>query len=75
MSTPEFPKTPAMLELEAIFGRPIEDLIRERYEAGETQRQIADALGVNVATVSRYMKALNLPVRRFGWKRSAKALA
>lgn len=69
MTTPEYPKTAAMEELEAIHGRPIDALIRERYEAGETQRQIANFLGVNVATVSRYMRAMDLPVRRFGWSR------
>lgn len=71
MTTPEFPKTPAMQELEAIHGKPLDRLIRERYEAGDTQRQIAEFLGVNVATVSRYMRSLNLPARRFGWRRKA----
>lgn len=73
MTTPEFPKTPAMEALEAIHGRPIDVLIKERYEAGDSQRQIAAHLGVNVATVSRYMRAMSLPVRRFGWRRRAVA--
>jgi Trp operon repressor len=73
MTTREFPKTPAMQELEAIHGKPLDRLIRERYEAGETQRQIAAYLGVNVATVSRYMRTMDLPARKFGWKRTVPA--
>ena len=73
MTHPEYPKTPAMAELEAIHGRPVDVLIRERYEAGDSQRDIASYPGVNVATVSRYMRAMNLPVRRFGWRRKAAA--
>lgn len=70
MDATDFPKTPAMLALEAIHGRPVVDIIRERYEAGQTQREIADALGVNTATVHRYMRLMGLPARRFGWQRA-----
>lgn len=73
MTTPEFPKTPAMEALEAVHGAPIDQLIKDRYQAGESQRQIATALGINVATVSRYMRAMGLPVRRYGWTRKAAA--
>lgn len=73
MATHEYPKTPAMEALEEVHGAPVDVLIRTRYEAGESQRQIAAALGVNVATVSRYMRAMGLPVRRYGWTRKAVA--
>lgn len=70
MTTPEYPKTPAMEALEAVHGAPIDVLIKDRYDAGESQRQIAAALGINVATVSRYMRAMGLPVRRYGWRKA-----
>lgn len=74
MPIPDYPKTAAMEALEAVHGAPIDVLIRDRYEAGESQRQIAEVLGVNVATVSRYMRAMGLPVRRYGWTRTVRTL-
>lgn len=60
------PKTTAMLLVEARLGRPIEVVIREIYDAGGFQRDVAEALGVDGSTVSRWMEILQIEARPKG---------
>lgn len=52
--------------VEARLGRPVEVVIREVYEAGGMQREVAQALGVDVSTVSRWMQWLDIDTRPKG---------
>lgn len=56
-------KTRPMRIVEGRIGQPIEDYIRGRYEAGATQAEIAKSLGVNGATISRWMTVLGIEAR------------
>lgn len=55
-----------MLLVEARLGRPIEDVIREIYDGGGFQRDVATALGVDGSTVSRWMDILKIDARPKG---------
>jgi DNA-binding transcriptional regulator LsrR (DeoR family) len=58
--------------VEARMRRDIGELLQELYhEKGNTQAQIADALGVDVATVSRWMTLLGIEARYLGPRRAA----
>jgi transposase-like protein len=58
--------------LEGRLGRPLEDLLRERYERdGRTVAEVADELGVDKGTVSRWMRDLGIEARLFGPRRTA----
>lgn len=52
--------------VEARLGRPVEDVIREVYDAGGMQRDVALALSIDVSTVSRWMKELGIVARPKG---------
>jgi len=56
-------KTRPMRVVESRLERPLEDYIRERYVAGSTQAEIARELGVNNATISRWMSLLGIEAR------------
>lgn len=55
-----------MLLVEARLGRPVEDVIREVYDAGGMQKDVAEALGIDVSTVSRWMQFLEIDARPKG---------
>ena len=61
-----------MLLQEALIGRPLEDVIRDVYDAGAYQRDVAEQLTklsgrpVDESTVSRWMRELEIPTRRRG---------
>jgi transposase len=60
-----------MQRVEHRIGRSLEEFFQERYVAGgQDQRQVADELGVNVGTVSRWMDRLGIPARP-SWTRKA----
>ncbi len=52
--------------VEARLGRPVEDVIREVYDAGGMQKDVANALGIEVSTVSRWMAYLGIDARPKG---------
>jgi DNA-binding MarR family transcriptional regulator len=52
--------------VELRLGRPLEDVIREVYESGGMQRDVAEVLGIDVSTVSRWMRELGIAARRRG---------
>lgn len=57
-------KTKAMLVLEHRLGEPMEDYLRRRYlDEGATTNQIGDELGLNNATVSRWLGSLGIEAR------------
>lgn len=63
-----------MQRVEHRLGRSLEDFLTERYVVEECdQRQIAEELGVNVGTVSRWMERLRIPARP-PWTRKATAV-
>lgn len=46
--------------------RPVEDVIRERYvQQGVTMPVLAAEMGIDVSTLSRWMKRLGIPARVF----------
>lgn len=56
--------TRPMRRTEHRLGRPLEDELRERYDVrGETMSEIAQALGVSEATISRWMVRLGIEAR------------
>lgn len=66
-------KTRPMQQMEHRLGRPLVDVLRERYhEKGQTLAEIATDLGVTVGTVSRWMDALGID-RRFPGQKAAVA--
>lgn len=53
-----------MRRTEHRLGRPLVDELRDRYETrGETMAEIATALGVSEATISRWMVRLGIEAR------------
>ncbi len=56
-----------MLKVEARIGRPLEEYLAEAYQA-KTQRQIGDDLGIDVSTVNRWMRELDIEARFPGQK-------
>lgn len=73
MATPIF-KSRAMLRVEERIGRPLEEYLAERY-ATLTQPQIAEELGVSGASVSRWMRELEIETRFPGQRPPAEAVA
>lgn len=71
MDTPTF-KSRAMLRVEDKIGRRLEDFLAERYLT-RTQPQIAAELGVSGATVSRWMRELDIEARFPGQRPPAAA--
>lgn len=64
-------KTAEMQRVEHRIGRTLEEFFQDRYvTAGLDQRQVAEELGVNVGTVSRWMDRLRIPARP-SWTRKA----
>ena len=60
-------KTAAMQLIEHRIGRPLYEFFTERYtHQGLNQREIADELGVDIGSVSRWMARLRIPSRRAG---------
>ncbi|MEO7332812.1 MAG: sigma factor-like helix-turn-helix DNA-binding protein [Gemmatimonadales bacterium] len=59
-------KTRQMQVVEHRLGKAIEVYIRERYEAGATQAEIAEELGLTFSTVSRWMAQLGIVARLTG---------
>lgn len=70
-------KTKAMLVLEHRLGEPMEDYLRRRYvDEGATTHQIGQELGLNNATVSRWLSLLGIEARFPGQRgKPAEALA
>lgn len=64
-------KTKQQQKIEHRLGRPIEDYIRERYEAGAKMSEIGEELGVNFSTISRWMAQLGIEARSTGPKAAA----
>lgn len=61
-----------MRRLEGRLGIDLHERIRERYVVeGKTQQQIADELGVDVATVSRWMARLGIETRLFASEKAS----
>lgn len=60
-----------MQRIEHRLGQTLEAFFQERYVVGgQDQRQLADELGVNVGTVSRWMDRLGIAARP-SWTRKA----
>ena len=74
MSGDFHPKTAAQQVLEARYGRPIEDVLRERYESGLTLQQVADELGISRVTLATWMARAGIPTRTVV-SRTAEAVA
>lgn len=65
MSEPE--RTLGMQLVEARFGKPVDQLLREQYlDEGLGQPQIAAMFGVRKSTVSRWMRTFGIPIRHIG---------
>lgn len=60
------PKTIAMQEFEHELGRDLAEVISELYADLGNQRAVAERLGLNESTVSRWMKDLGIPSHRQG---------
>lgn len=61
-------KTPAMTDWERRNrNKDIRDEMLSLQRAGLSQKQIGGALGVNQATVNRWMERLDIPARRLMW--------
>lgn len=58
--------TRGMQQLERQVGMPIAEYLRTRYEAGDSQQTIAEALGIDRATVSRWMARYGIEVQYVG---------
>lgn len=59
-----------MQVLQAELGRPLEDVIRERYvDEGATLQELADELGVGESTLSRWLTQLGIQARRQGTRK------
>lgn len=61
-----FTKSRGMQILEARLGQPLGIYLADRYRSGLSQEQIATELGVNRATVSRWMTAYGIEARYYG---------
>lgn len=70
-------KTRGMLKTEHRLGEPIESYLQRRYIGdGATTQVIADDLGVNVGTVSRWLALVGIDARLTGQRgRPAEAVA
>jgi transposase-like protein len=67
-------KTRGMAILEERLGRPVRDVIQERYvEGGESMETVAAALGIDTSTLSRWMVRLSIPARVFASDRPESA--
>lgn len=67
MTTDFRPKSIAMQEMEHQTGRDLTEMLQDLYHARRlTQRQIADELGIDTSTVTRWMRALGIRARREG---------
>jgi len=57
-------KSNAQQLLEASLGRPLEEALRDWYHRdGLTQIEIAEKLGLDQSTVTRWMRQFGIPVR------------
>jgi transposase-like protein len=64
-------KTRAMQLVERRIGRPLDEFLRERYDIDQkTTTEIAQELGVNDGTVSRWMALLGIETRLTGPRKS-----
>lgn len=64
---PARPKTRGMLLLEIRIGEPVENYLSRRYlHDGVTTQAIADELGLNNGTISRWMAQLGIEARYMG---------
>ena len=57
-------KTDRMRELEAKYGKPIEQLFGEMLRGGLSQRQIAQEVGVSEAAISKWLVRLGFRIER-----------
>lgn len=63
-----------MRQVEERVGQPLKLYFLDAYLSRElSMRQIAKETGVNVATVSRWMRALDIPPRYVGYKGRGRA--
>lgn len=61
------PKSIAMQEMEHRTGRELTEMLQEMYQVRRlTQRQIAEELGLDGSTVTRWMRTLGIRARREG---------
>lgn len=61
-----------MRRIETKRGIDLAAFLRERYEAdGKTQQEIAGELGIDVATVSRWMARLGIETRLFASEKAS----
>jgi predicted transcriptional regulator len=68
--TPPTIRTAAQQTVEARFGRPVTELLKERLvDRGLTQVETAAELGIHEATVQRWMADLGLIIVRRGGER------
>lgn len=64
--------TRGMRVLERRIGRPLQEVFEEMYlDRGMTQQQIADELGIDVGSVSRWMARLGIEARYLGPRKVA----
>lgn len=63
-----------MLRVEARIGRSLEDYFTEKYQT-LTQPQIASELGLSDATISRWMRELDIEARLPGQRPPLEATA
>lgn len=65
-------KSPGQQVVEARFGRPIRDLLRQMYvDDHRTQEDIARTLGVSRLTVARWMRTLGIRSRYLGSRKAS----
>jgi CRP-like cAMP-binding protein len=64
-------KSRGMQTLERRLGQPLGVYLATRYQAGLSQGDIAAELGVNRATVSRWMTVFGIEVRYYGPRKAA----
>lgn len=61
-----------MRRIEARRGIDLEAFVRDLYEVqGKTQQEVATELGIDVATVSRWMARLGIEARLFASERAS----
>jgi transcriptional regulator with XRE-family HTH domain len=57
-----------MRQVEERIGQPLRLYLLDAYIVRErSMRQIADEIGIDVATVSRWMRGLGIPPRYYGY--------
>ena len=61
---PEIPKTTAMAEKETELGKDLRVVIPELFEVHYTQSAVAEALGIDQSTLSRWCDALGIVLVR-----------